>query len=71
MKCSALARWPRSRCRWRRRAEVFVTNARVEVAGGESAYLGREPTGWKLTAVGCKPADGKPAARPLECEVES
>jgi hypothetical protein len=53
------------------RTEVFVTNAKVDLSSGESAFLGREPTGWKLSAIGCRPEQGKPQHRPLECEVES
>jgi hypothetical protein len=51
--------------------EVFITSARVEVSSGDSAFLDREPTGWKLTAIGCKAEQGKPRDRPLECEVEA
>jgi hypothetical protein len=53
------------------RTQVFITNAKVDVAGGESAYLDRERSGWKLSAVGCKPKEGKPRNRPLECEVQA
>ena len=51
--------------------EVFITNARVDVSSGESAYLGREPAGWKLSAIGCKPEQGKPRDRPLDCAVQA
>ena len=53
------------------RTEVFVTNAKVDVTSGESAYLDREAAGWKLSAVGCRPNEGKPRDRPLDCEVEA
>jgi hypothetical protein len=53
------------------RTEVFITNAKVDVTSGESAYLDREASGWKLSAVGCKPTKGKPRDRPLDCEVEA
>lgn len=52
-------------------SEVYVNNAKVDLAGGDTAFLGREPTGWKLTAIGCRPVDGKPRHRPFECEVEA
>jgi hypothetical protein len=52
-------------------AQVFITNAKVDLAGGQSAFLSREPTGWKLTAIGCKAEHAKPRDRPLECEVEA
>ena len=53
------------------RTQVFVTNAKVDVTSGESAYLDREVSGWKLSAVGCRPKEGKPRDRPLDCEVEA
>ena len=53
------------------RTQVFITNAKVDVSSGESAYLDREATGWKLSAVGGKPEEGKPRDRPLDCEVEA
>ena len=52
-------------------AEVYITNAKVDLRSGESAFLGREDDGWKLSAIGCKAEKGKPADRPFECEVES
>ncbi|HEX8085034.1 MAG TPA: hypothetical protein VF529_12155 [Solirubrobacteraceae bacterium] len=51
--------------------EVYVTNAKVDLRSGESAFLSRERDGWKLSAIGCKAEKGKPADRPFECEVES
>ena len=51
--------------------EVYVTNAKVDLGSGESAFLGREADGWKLSAIGCKAEDGKPGDRPFDCEVES
>ncbi|MCW3011809.1 MAG: hypothetical protein JWO90_2213 [Solirubrobacterales bacterium] len=53
------------------RVEVFVTNAKVDAAGGDSAFLDREPTGWKLSAVGCRAVDGKPRDRPLDCALKA
>ena len=53
------------------RTEVYVTNAKVDLTSGESAFLSREADGWKLSAIGCKAEKGKPADRPFECEVES
>ena len=51
--------------------QVFVTNAKVVVDSGESAFLSRERSGWKLNAIGCKPEEGKPRDRPLDCVVEA
>jgi N-methylhydantoinase A/oxoprolinase/acetone carboxylase beta subunit len=51
--------------------EVFATNAKVDLTSAESGFLSLEPDGWRLTAIGCKPEEGKPRDRPLDCEVEA
>ena len=53
------------------KAEVYITNAKVDLDSGESAFLSREDDGWKLSAIACKAEKGKAADRPFECEVES
>jgi hypothetical protein len=53
------------------RVEVYITNAKVDLRNGESAFLSREDDGWKLSAIDCRPEKGKPADRPFECEAES
>ena len=52
------------------RTRVYITNAIVNLTGDEVAFLGREPTGWKLSAVGCRFDQGKPRDRPADCEAE-
>ena len=52
-------------------AHVYVSNAKVDLSTGESAFLNRGPTGWKLSAIACKPEDGSPQDVPLDCEVEA
>ena len=52
-------------------AHVYITNARVALRTGESAFLDRETDGWKLTAIGCRPEEGRPRDRPFDCEVEA
>jgi hypothetical protein len=52
-------------------AKVYITNAKVDLASGESVFLNREPSGWKLSALGCKNTEGKPRERPLDCELEA
>jgi hypothetical protein len=52
-------------------ARVYATSAKVDVASGESAFLDREPEGWRISAAGCRPTAGKPRSRPFECEVEA
>jgi uncharacterized protein YceK len=49
---------------------VYVTNAKVDVSSGESAFLGHTPDGWKVTAVGCRKR-GDVQSRPMDCEAES
>lgn len=48
--------------------EVFVSEARVTLANGEFAFLGRTPDGWKVSAAGCKPTAPE---EPYDCELES
>lgn len=52
------------------RTSVYVKNAKVDLRNDESAFLEREPSGWRLSAVGCRP-EGKPEDRPLECEAQA
>jgi hypothetical protein len=51
--------------------EVYLTNAKVDLPGGESAFLDRTQQGWRLSAIGCKPQRGRPADRPYDCELEA
>ena len=50
---------------------VYATNAKVDLDSGESAFLSPEPGGWRVSAIGCRPEEGKPRDRPLDCEVEA
>jgi hypothetical protein len=52
------------------RTRVYITNAIVDLSGGEHAFLGREPAGWKLDAVGCRFDRGEPRDRPADCQAE-
>ena len=52
-------------------AVVYVTNAKVDLSGGESAFLSDEPDGWRIVGVACRPETGKPRDRPFECELET
>ncbi|MDP9401640.1 MAG: hypothetical protein M3P39_12010 [Actinomycetota bacterium] len=51
--------------------EAFITSGKVELTGGKSVFLDRTSEGWRLSALGCQPEQGKPADRPFECEVEA
>ena len=50
--------------------DVMLTNAKVDLAGGESVYLSEEADGWKISAVGCKP-QGEPTNTPFDCELQA
>jgi hypothetical protein len=50
--------------------EVYITNAKVDLAQHVSAFLSRGPSGWKISSVGCA-HDDKPADHPYTCELES
>src|SRR3954452_23526926 len=49
---------------------VQLTNAKVDLVGGESLFLSQQSDGWKISAAGCKP-QGDPRNTPMECELES
>jgi hypothetical protein len=53
------------------RVEVFVTNAKVDLANGASAFLEQTTSGWKLSALGCRPTNGNPQVQPMDCAVQS
>jgi hypothetical protein len=53
------------------RVEVFITNAKVDLANGASAFLERTTAGWRISALGCRPTGGDPRQEPLGCAVES
>ena len=52
-------------------ANVYVTGAKVDLRGGESAFLDKGSTGWRISAIGCRPEKGLPRDRPYACEVEA
>jgi len=49
---------------------VQMTNAKVDLASGESVFLSREQPGWRITALGCRSA-GRPTDLPFDCELEA
>jgi hypothetical protein len=51
-----------------RHVDVELTNAKVDLTGGESLFLSEEAAGWKITALGCKP-QGDPTDTPMDCEL--
>jgi hypothetical protein len=46
---------------------VYATSAQVDLAGGDTVFLGETPDGWQIDAVGCKRVD----SGPFECEEEA
>jgi hypothetical protein len=53
------------------RVQVFITNAKVDLSNGASAYLEQTAAGWRIEALGCRPTEGDPEQQPLGCTVES
>jgi hypothetical protein len=53
------------------RVQVYVTSAKVDLSSGQSVFLGRTASGWRLDALACKPEEGKPSDRPFECELKA
>jgi len=53
------------------RLRIYVTNAKADLASGDSAFLSQGAQGWRLSAVGCRPARGKPADAPYDCALEA
>jgi hypothetical protein len=51
------------------KTSAYVTDAKVDLDGGDSVFLEETPGGWRVTAAGCKPVPDQEA--PYECEVES
>ena len=49
---------------------VQMTNAKVELAGGETVFLSEQKPGWRITALGCRSA-GTPTDTPFDCELEA
>jgi len=47
----------------------YVSDAKVDLDGGDSVFLQETPDGWRVSAAGCKPVPGQEA--PYDCEVES
>jgi hypothetical protein len=52
------------------RTQVAVNSAKVDTRTGESAFLEREPEGWRISAAGCRPVASRPRDEPWDCEAE-
>ena len=52
------------------RVRIAVTNAKVDLATGESLFLSEQASGWRISALGCRP-QGAPARQPFDCELEA
>jgi hypothetical protein len=53
------------------RLQLYVTNAKADLANGDSVFLSQGAQGWRLSAAGCRPARGKPADAPYDCALEA
>jgi hypothetical protein len=51
--------------------EVYLTNAKVDLSNGASAYLDWTSAGWRISALGCRPTQGNPQQQPMGCAVQS
>jgi hypothetical protein len=49
---------------------VYITSAKADLSDGDSVFLDQSSSGWRISAAGCRPQEGKPADRPLQCELE-
>ena len=47
----------------------YLTEAKVDLHGGDSVFLERTADGWRVSAAGCHPVPDQEA--PYDCEVES
>jgi hypothetical protein len=54
-----------------RRVQVYLRNAKADLADGDSLFLSDGVDGWRLDAAGCKPEGRKPADRPYDCALEA
>ena len=50
------------------RAKVYVTSAAAEVPGGDWMFLDEAPSGWEISAAGCRRTQPD---LPLDCELEN
>jgi hypothetical protein len=50
--------------------KVAITNAKVDLAGGESFFLSEEKSGWRISALGCR-ASTTPTKTPFDCELKA
>ena len=50
---------------------VYLTSAKVDLRGGDSAFLSQEDDGWRISALACVDESRKPRDVPYDCEVES
>jgi hypothetical protein len=50
--------------------KVAITSAKVDLPGGESFFLSEEKSGWRISALGCRPTT-TPTRTPFDCELEA
>jgi hypothetical protein len=50
--------------------QVAMTSAKVDLASGESFFLSEEQSGWRISALGCRPTT-TPTRTPFDCELEA
>jgi hypothetical protein len=52
------------------RVHVTLTNAKVDLASGETVFLSEQADGWRISALGCRP-EGPATKTPFDCELEA
>jgi hypothetical protein len=50
------------------RVEVFLNEAAVHLAGGDTVFLDETQQGWRVSALGCRE---QTTAQPADCEVQA
>jgi hypothetical protein len=48
--------------------QVAITSAKVDLASGESFFLSEQASGWRISALGCRPTV-TPTQTPFDCEL--
>ena len=52
------------------RLKVQLTNAKVDLASGETLFLSEQASGWRISALGCR-STTTPTDTPFDCELEA
>ena len=53
-----------------RHVTVALTSAKVDLASGETFFLSEEASGWRISALACRPS-ASPTDTPFDCELQA